>query len=143
MHNQLLLRFNTAKVTSTIYPPKDKEISARQTQFLVCISIDKTDPISLKHSHVCHHKYPSSILLPKMLLIQNYDVYSREKCYNMISLNDKQLSKIEEALLSACHYIHNEIDSICDDDYLQESIAVFESINNAIELLQTIKSSNK
>lgn len=61
----------------------------------------------------------------------------------MISLNDKQLSKIEEVLLSACHYINNEIDSICDDDYLQESIAVCESINNAIELLQTIKSSNK
>jgi len=61
----------------------------------------------------------------------------------MISLNDKQLSKIEEALLLACHYINNEIDTICDDDYLQESIAVFESINNAIELLQTIKSSTK
>ena len=57
----------------------------------------------------------------------------------MENKNKSQLSVIEDALVSASIYISNNIEAICDEDYLQESEMILAEVNNALDILKMIK----
>lgn len=65
--------------------------------------------------------------------------YFREKNIKMENKNKSQLSVIEDALVSASIYISNNIEAICDEDYLQESEMILAEVNNALDILKMIK----
>lgn len=50
----------------------------------------------------------------------------------------KRLSIIENALLSASCYINDNIDAICDDDYLRESETVLSEVNKALDVIRMV-----
>ena len=56
----------------------------------------------------------------------------------MITIEKSQLSVIEDALLSSSFYISNNIDAICDEDYLHESERVLAEVNNALNTINSI-----
>lgn len=64
--------------------------------------------------------------------------YFREKNIMMENKNKSQLSVIEDALVSASIYISNNIEAICDEDYLQESEQILAEVNNALDILKMI-----
>lgn len=55
----------------------------------------------------------------------------------MKTLNQDQISIIENALLSAIYYIDDTAEAICDSSYLAETSSVLTELNNALELLRT------
>ncbi len=59
-----------------------------------------------------------------------------------MKINQKQTEFIEVALLAASDYIANNIEAICDEDYLDESDCVLLKVNEALDLLRTLKDEN-
>jgi regulator of sigma D len=54
----------------------------------------------------------------------------------MITIEKTQLEKIKNALLSAFSYIDNDIEAICDEDYLAEAQQVLSQIEEALTLIK-------
>ena len=54
-------------------------------------------------------------------------------------INQNQVEVIEAALLASSDYISDNIEAICDDNYLEESEEVLSQVNYALDLLRGIK----
>lgn len=57
-------------------------------------------------------------------------------------INQNQAELIEEALLASSYYIADNIDAICDDDYLEESEDVLSQVDSALDLLRSLMSAD-
>ena len=57
---------------------------------------------------------------------------------NMI-INQSQAKIIEAALLEASDYIADNIEAICDDDYLEISENVLSKVNDALDIFHCFK----
>lgn len=56
-----------------------------------------------------------------------------------ISLSPAQATILEEALLAADDYIADNLDAICDDDYLAYSDDVLARVDEALDLLRRLR----
>ena len=54
-------------------------------------------------------------------------------------INQNQVEAIEAALLVSSDYIADNIEAICDDDYLKESKDVISQVKDALDLLRNLK----
>ncbi len=57
-------------------------------------------------------------------------------------INSNQIEIIDAALLASSHYITDSIEAICEDDYLWESEEILSQVNNALDLLRSLKENN-
>lgn len=53
-------------------------------------------------------------------------------------MTEKQLSTISNALTTACNYLYDNLDVICDEDYYKETLSVLKEIEYAKEVLKNI-----
>lgn len=70
-------------------------------------------------------------------------LYLRGKRQSIMTIEETTLKEIEEALLSASDYIKDNIDAICDDDYMEESEAVLARVNAALDLIRNAINNGK
>ena len=56
-----------------------------------------------------------------------------------MEINQNQVEVIEAALLVSSDYIADNIKAICDDDYLEESEDYLSQVNDALDLLRSLK----
>lgn len=54
-------------------------------------------------------------------------------------INQNQVEVIEAALLASSDYIYENIEAICDDDYLEKSEVVLSQVSGAWNLLRSLK----
>ena len=52
----------------------------------------------------------------------------------------EQLADIREALSEARDYLYNDLDAICDDEYLEQTEATIARLNKAISIIDAAKS---
>lgn len=57
-------------------------------------------------------------------------------------INSTQTKIIDAALLASSHYISDSIEAICNDDYLRESEEVLSQVNDALDLLRSLREDN-
>ncbi len=55
-------------------------------------------------------------------------------------MKKEQLQTIREALCLAQEFLYNDLDAICDNDYLQETEDVISRIQNAISIIDEVQS---
>lgn len=54
-------------------------------------------------------------------------------------INQHQAEIIEAALLASSDYIADNIEAICDEDYLEESDDILSQVNEALDLLRSLR----
>jgi hypothetical protein len=52
-----------------------------------------------------------------------------------MELTSKQLDTIYSALISAQRYLYSDLECMCDDDYKEETLAILDEINKAIDIV--------
>ena len=57
-------------------------------------------------------------------------------------MTDEQIHIISEALTSACNYLYDNLDVICDKTYYEETQNVLTEIEHAIEIIKNANKTN-